>query len=1154
MKNIVFLFLLTLSLNSIAQETPKVILKDSSQLKLSSLKVDVKIIGNFATTTYDMKFYNELDSTLEGELAFPLGEGQSVSNFAMDVNGKLREAVIVEKELARVAFENTIRQKIDPGLLVKTEGNNYKARVYPILPKKHKQIVITYEQELRTVNGFMIYELPLNISEKLAEFSISLNVEVGDVIPTFKNNPYKELYFNEKKGGFHAEITKSNHTPQKAIVLKIPNNSLKEKVLSYNDYFYAYKALKPNDRLKSKPNKITLFWDASYSLKNRNVAEELNLLDAYFKYLQHVEVEFISFSNTIITHKKIDIENGSWDELKQLIKNTVYDGGTNFNALSKLKLKTDETLLFTDGLDNLGRFLPNNKKAVYAINSLVSANHEELNNMTTKSGGAYINLVRLDSKEALKQLKNETFQFLGISDNNSVTNVYPNRNTNVTTDFSIAGRFSENTTIELLFGYRGKVTQKLTVPIQSGVQNSLVKRLWAKQKLSALNFNKEENKKEIIDLATQNHLITDYTSMLILDRLEDYVRYRIEPPQELKSEYKERIKNLKEDEAYKQLEIKERKADLVEDYKDIINWYNMKFPKKEKKVVKKEAPQIIDPVVNTPVLDTTSIVTPTITNNPATTPEETVIRNVGPNSKTISGTLVDETNMALPGATVVIKGTTSGASTDFDGKYSISANLGDVLTFSYVGYVEQETTVGAGNTIDIALELDDSLEEVVVTAFGIKRVNKALGYTVTTVSSDQLDVVRSLVGRAAGVQVTSSSGAVGASSSVTIRGAASTSNNKPLYIIDGIISESNPSEILSTDAIDSMHVLSPENGTALYGNSGSSGVVIVVTKEGKVKNEEAIKELNQQIADKIELKAWNPDTPYLKVLEKEKSVEAAYIKYLEIRSDYANVPAFYLDVADFFDKRKSSKIAIRVLTNLIEVDLNNHELTKALGYKLEYFKQYELAVIVYEKVLELRPEEPQSYRDLALAYEAVGAYQKSFDLLFKIYNGALLEKDVNELFYGIEAIAFVELSRLVNNHGKRLKLNKKQKNFFKPLPVDVRVVIDWNHKETDIDLWVIDPSGEKCLYSNSETKIGGRISEDFTDGYGPEEFMLKKAIKGKYKVLVDYYADSVQKISGPTILKVSMYTNYGKANEVKKTITVRLDKEEDDMEIGSLIF
>jgi len=541
----------------------------------------------------------------------------------------------------------------------------------------------------------------------------------------------------------------------------------------------------------------------------------------------------------------------------------------------------------------------------------------------------------------------------------------------------------------------------------------------------------------------------------------------------------------------------------------------MKFPKKNKEVVKKE-----------PVVNTTSVITPTIINDQVNIPiEKSVLTNVDPNSRIISGTLVDETNMPLPGATIVIKGTTNGTSTDLDGKYAINADKNDELVFSYVGYSEINQKIDTTrNTINISLQPDDSLEEVVITALGIKRSNT---------------VTNAITGKVAGVNIGNTE---------------LSSNNKPLYIIDGVISKNNPTEILSADAIDSMHVLSPENGIALYGNSASSGVIIVVTKDGKVKNEEVIEELNQQIADKIELKVWNLDTPYLKILEKENTIATAYNKYLEIRSDYANVPAFYLDVADFFDKRKSSTTAIKILTNLIEVDLNNHELTKALGYKLEYFKQYELAVIVYEKVLELRPEEPQSYRDLALAYETIGEYQKSFDLLFKIYNGELLEKDNAGIFHGIEAIAFVELSRLVKIHGKKIKLNKKQENLLKPLPVDVRVVIDWNHKETDIDLWVIDPSGEKCLYSNSETKIGGRISEDFTDGYGPEEFMLKKAIKGEYKVLVDYYADNIQKISGPTILKVTMFTNYGKVNEVKKTITVRLDKEEDDMEIGSFSF
>lgn len=86
------------------------------------------------------------------------------------------------------------------------------------------------------------------------------------------------------------------------------------------------------------------------------------------------------------------------------------------------------------------------------------------------------------------------------------------------------------------------------------------------------------------------------------------------------------------------------------------------------------------------------------------------------------------------------------------------------------------------------------------------------------------------------------------------------------------------------------------------------------------------------------------------------------------------------------------------------------------------------------------------------------------------------------------------------------------------------------------------------------TKIGGRMSEDLTEGYGPEEFMLKDAVKGEYKIVVDHYSSSEQKVSGPTILKVALYTNYGKENEEKKTAVIRLSEKSDELEVGSLVF
>ena len=1126
-KTAVLLFLIPF-FQMFSQESLKVRLKDSSQLRLSSLHIDVNIVGNFAMTTYDMRFYNDLDRTLEGELVFPLAEGQAVSKFAMDVNGILREAVIVEKELARVAFESTVRQTIDPGLLEKTEGNNYKARVYPILPKKYKHIVLTFEQELHTFNENHIYELPLSIKEKLDDFSIVLKVFNRTSVPRSKSVNYNNLFFKEKDGCFSARIERQNHVPTAPVVIELPSSNDATNMLGYSDYFYLNKKLKPNSRLKEKPKKVSLLWDTSYSLQHRNLNKELSILEAYFEYLREVEVHFMAFSNSIHQKRVFQIEDGNWEALKKTLQETDYDGGTSLE-LFKALAASDEILLLTDGLANLGEFALTNKQVIYTINSSTSANHEVLNAIATASGGTYLNLVRMPEVEAVNALKKETFQFLGTVANKAVHEVFPKTKTNVHEDFSISGRFLKATTIELLFGYRGKVTQRIRVPVLKTQENTMVKRLWAKQKLKYLNRNKKKNKEHIVSLAKSHHLITDYTSMLILDRIEDYVRYRIEPPKELRAEYKARISDLEFAEAERLDDLNERKEYLFDDYADIWDWYNTTFPKKKKLAKNGNTPRTVNSINN---------------NSDPTRINAAIDTSRG----IVTGTVLDPDNLPLPGVSIVVKGTTVGTQTDFDGNFAINAEKDDELIISYVGYSSSNIIVGDSNAISIALDEDTTaLDEVVVVGYGTQ--------TRQTITASVSSVAQLLQGKAAGVQITQSTGASGSEPTVTIRGLNSISGEgNPLYIVDGILENGNPIQELKPEEIEGIQVLKAMSASALYGSRAANGVVVITTKKGLESNQEAIAELNKKISEKIALKSWDPDTPYIKQLEQEPTIGLAYKKYLALRNDFSNSPSFYLDVSDFFSERGKPDLAIQILTNLMEIELNNHEIMKALAYKLEFFEEFQLASIVYEKVLELRPEDPQSYRDLALVYEQIGKIRESYDLLHALYNGELLEKDQEERFYGIEQIAFVELSRLVSKHEKKLKLAKAEREKFKEIPVDVRVVIDWNHNDTDIDLWVVDPKGEKAYYGNIATKIGGQMSEDMTEGYGPEAFMLKNAPKGAYQVTVDYFADNVQKISGPTVLKVTMFTNYGRSNEKKETTILRLDKKEDELEVGHFIF
>ena len=228
--------------------------------------------------------------------------------------------------------------------------------------------------------------------------------------------------------------------------------------------------------------------------------------------------------------------------------------------------------------------------------------------------------------------------------------------------------------------------------------------------------------------------------------------------------------------------------------------------------------------------------------------------------RTISGTITEETAQGLPGVSVVVKGTTTGTTTDIDGKYSLSVPDGVTLVFSYVGYISQEVVLGNQSTIDLQLQPDVSqLEELVVVGYGRLEERDITGSVASIISKDfNRGVISSpeelFQGRAPGVQVITSSGEPGAGIDIRIRGTSSVrSGNNPLFVIDGVplgggevqgggsgaalggSSARNPLSFLNPNDIERIDILKDASATAIYGSRGANGVVIVTTKKGKGK-------------------------------------------------------------------------------------------------------------------------------------------------------------------------------------------------------------------------------------------------------------------------------------------------------------------------------
>lgn len=192
--------------------------------------------------------------------------------------------------------------------------------------------------------------------------------------------------------------------------------------------------------------------------------------------------------------------------------------------------------------------------------------------------------------------------------------------------------------------------------------------------------------------------------------------------------------------------------------------------------------------------------------------------------------------------------------------------------------------------------------------------------------------------------------------------------------------------------------------------------------------------------------------------------ENLYRVYLDERPDYLNSTAFFLDAADIFFDKGETALALRVLSNLAEMDLGSRHILRVLGQRLLQAGEAKLAIPVFRKVAELSPEEPQSGRDLGLAYAADRRFQKATDTLYEV-----VIRPWHGRFPEVELITLAELNAIVTTAGVPLDTGRIDPRLLKNLPLDVRVVLTWDADNTDIDLWVTDPNGEKAFYGNRFT-------------------------------------------------------------------------------------
>lgn len=975
-------------------QPPRLVLpnRSDSAIQIQTVRINGDVNGRQAMTEIDMTFFNPNNRVLEGELQFPLLDGQRVASFAMDVNGALRDAVPVEKAKGQAVFEDVIRARIDPGLLEVTQGNNFRLRVYPIPAQGTKRVVIHVAQTLDSIHGQSFYQLPLGFGERVGTLDLSVNINGTDKAPDVGKNSFGEIAFSRDTFGSRYRLRESrrNFSGSGSIEFMLtPSstaNAVQTEFFEGRHYFVADIPITIREAAREIPKSIGIIWDSSASARIRpgDGALEAALLDAYFKKMRDGTVRLTRIRDVAEPAQTFRIVNGDWRALREALAATAYDGATNLGTFVP-EAGVREYLLFSDGLNNFGEQpFAQTRVPLYSISSSIKTDPLFLKHIAQRSGGRLIDLTKETTSSAAHALLFTATRVVDLSSTDAsqlvMTSPQGER-------IQVAGIFSgsdrgndksqnKQAILQMKLQHPdGQLENReiliTTVLAEENNQSSrsnmnTTASSWAQLRINELDAEYALNRAEIRRLGQRFGLVTRETSLIILDRVEDYARYEIQPPSELRAEFDRVMGTISRQ---RRIAQNSHLENIVRAFTQKIAWWDRDYPK-----------------------------------------DSMLERKTDKHGQRV-----------------------------------------------------QKSAVTAGN---------------ILSAENHESPRRAEMAPPMVQASPAAPVVAQQTSEQAKNRTRTSSDLAAAPMSATMGG----------------------------------H----------HNDAGSQA--------------------NSQA--RIRLQKWQPDAPFTSRL-REASPHDLYRVYLDEAPSYSNSTAFYLDAADIFFEKGLNDLGVRILSNLAEMDLENRHILRILGYRLMQANRPQLAIAVFKKVLVLSPEEPQSYRDLGLAYAADKQPQKAIDCLYEV-----VIRPWNGRFPEVELIALADMNAIIATTAARLDTSRVDPRLLKNLALDLRAVLTWDADNTDIDLWVTDPTGEKAYYGHRFTDQGGRMSLDFTGGYGPEEFSLKSAQPGKYRVEAQYFGDRRQNITGATTLQVRLTTGFGTKQQREQIITMRLKVNKETIFVG----
>jgi tetratricopeptide (TPR) repeat protein len=520
----------------------------------------------------------------------------------------------------------------------------------------------------------------------------------------------------------------------------------------------------------------------------------------------------------------------------------------------------------------------------------------------------------------------------------------------------------------------------------------------------------------------------------------------------------------------------------------------------------------------------------------------------------------------IQGATIRIQNTYIEVQSDVDGFFDIDAKIGDILEVSFLGMEDKKVAIPNSKVFILMKPEGELLDEVelkgtkkssnkVETAYG-KKNKDAIGYAIGTMTAGDIkprhiylsDVIR---GNFSGVRVIG----FGDNARYIVRGGNSSFSlsSSPIFDVDGNIFTSPPSFIMPQQ-IESISILKSLAATNKYGSEGRNGVFVIKMKRAvwdgdTSKVGSAIVKGNDYL-ERLPLINSNKQTPlYLTQLQSARTLEAAVNIYKthKEQTPQLSIP-YFLDASDYFMKWDMD-IAFTILSNIAPLAYNNPKALKTLAFKLEELDKIEEAKLIYEHIVDLRPKDAQSYRDLALIYGSTGNYGKAMKLYKKMLNNSIRGVD----FKGLYKIIANELQHLIALHRSKVDYSNVHADYLKAdFKYDLRIVFEWNDPDTEFELQFVNPQKKYYNWTHSILKNKERLLNEIKFGYSSEEFIIDDAHSGEW--IINIQSLNQETKFNPTYLKYTVFKNYGLSNETKEVKVIKLFEQQQKVTLDKLLY